>query len=425
MDGLAPEQEIQVISAARDIRHDGVQVSVTPAPDADRAEGTKQNAGVNGTTYSVSDRPGSPTSRWTAGGRRSANGRQAASPPKAAGVQYADSGVDDVSAEIDEATDVDGGRRRDDGIAILEGIVTTEVPPDDDDGPPTADLDVPQPVWNQPSSPRPVRAAATDSAAAGKRTSSGDLPVSVTPPAWDSGPRPIRVRDLPPDVQLRFWRLRRDHHDRRRRACSRSSPGAGRSASRSRSWPGSSTPSTGRGTRPRTSAAARARQPRRAHQRQLARMRREGYFALERAAHPRQPASSSTTWSSARPASTRSTRRSGIQAADPHLERQAALPRPRVAEAAARARRVGGGSRPARSCRPRSAPRSRSRPALAIYGPKIPWDIATIRNVDVFTGPALRKYLKRRGRMKDGVAAAHPRGSPHDLRHGSEDAAGR
>ncbi|MCW2896821.1 MAG: hypothetical protein JWO75_6310, partial [Actinomycetia bacterium] len=43
------------------------------------------------------------------------------------------------------------------------------------------------------------------------------------------------------------------------------------------------------------------------------------------------------------------------------------------------------------------------RPALAIYGPKIPWDVATIRNVDVFTGPALRKYLTRRGRMKDGV----------------------
>jgi hypothetical protein len=42
------------------------------------------------------------------------------------------------------------------------------------------------------------------------------------------------------------------------------------------------------------------------------------------------------------------------------------------------------------------------RPALAIYGPKIPWDVATIRNVDVFTGPALRKYLKRRGRMKEG-----------------------
>jgi uncharacterized membrane protein len=43
------------------------------------------------------------------------------------------------------------------------------------------------------------------------------------------------------------------------------------------------------------------------------------------------------------------------------------------------------------------------RAALAIYGPKIPWDIATIRNVDVFTGSSLRKYLKRRGRAKDGV----------------------
>src|SRR5579872_2765048 len=149
---------------------DGVQVSVTPAPDADPADGSKQNAGVNGTRYSVSDRPA--TSRRTAGGRRSANGRRAATPPKAAGVQYADSGVDDVSAEIHEATDVSGGGRRDDGIAILEGVVTTEVPADDDDGPPTADLDVPQPVWNQPTGPRPVQATATDSAAAGERTSS-------------------------------------------------------------------------------------------------------------------------------------------------------------------------------------------------------------------------------------------------------------
>jgi hypothetical protein len=43
------------------------------------------------------------------------------------------------------------------------------------------------------------------------------------------------------------------------------------------------------------------------------------------------------------------------------------------------------------------------KPALAIYGPKIPWDITTIRNVDVFTGTSLVKYLKRRGRMKEGV----------------------
>ena len=195
---------------------DGVQVSVTPAPDADPGERTKQNAGVNGARHSVSDRPGSPTSRWTAGGRRSANGRQAATPPKAAGVQYADSGVDDVSAEIDEATNVSGGRRRDDGIAILEGVVTTEVPPDDE--PPTADLDVPQPVWNQQlSGPRPVQAAATDSAAAGERTSSGELPVSVTPPAWDSGPAAAQRPRPAARRAAAHVAVSRDRRDRRRR----------------------------------------------------------------------------------------------------------------------------------------------------------------------------------------------------------------
>jgi Nuclease-related domain len=40
------------------------------------------------------------------------------------------------------------------------------------------------------------------------------------------------------------------------------------------------------------------------------------------------------------------------------------------------------------------------RPAMAIYGPKVPWNIATIRDVDVFSGPALRKYLKRRARSR-------------------------
>jgi hypothetical protein len=40
-------------------------------------------------------------------------------------------------------------------------------------------------------------------------------------------------------------------------------------------------------------------------------------------------------------------------------------------------------------------------PAMAIYGPRVPWDIATIRGVDVFSGPRLRKYLRRRARRKD------------------------
>jgi hypothetical protein len=39
------------------------------------------------------------------------------------------------------------------------------------------------------------------------------------------------------------------------------------------------------------------------------------------------------------------------------------------------------------------------RAAMAVYGPKIPWDVATIREVDVFSGPRLRKYLRRRARQ--------------------------
>jgi hypothetical protein len=39
------------------------------------------------------------------------------------------------------------------------------------------------------------------------------------------------------------------------------------------------------------------------------------------------------------------------------------------------------------------------RPAMAVYGPKIPWDVVTIREVDVFSGPRLRKYLRRRARQ--------------------------
>jgi len=35
------------------------------------------------------------------------------------------------------------------------------------------------------------------------------------------------------------------------------------------------------------------------------------------------------------------------------------------------------------------------RPAMAVYGPAIPWGVATIRDVDVFSGDRLRKYLRR------------------------------
>jgi len=41
------------------------------------------------------------------------------------------------------------------------------------------------------------------------------------------------------------------------------------------------------------------------------------------------------------------------------------------------------------------------RPVLAIYGPKVPWLVATIREVDVFSGDRLRKYLRRNAGMRD------------------------
>jgi hypothetical protein len=41
------------------------------------------------------------------------------------------------------------------------------------------------------------------------------------------------------------------------------------------------------------------------------------------------------------------------------------------------------------------------RPAMAVYGPQVPWTVATIRDVDVFSGGRLRKYLRRNSGMKD------------------------
>jgi hypothetical protein len=40
------------------------------------------------------------------------------------------------------------------------------------------------------------------------------------------------------------------------------------------------------------------------------------------------------------------------------------------------------------------------RAAMAVYGPEIPFDVAEIRDVDVFSGPKLRKYLRRRTRRR-------------------------
>jgi Nuclease-related domain len=42
------------------------------------------------------------------------------------------------------------------------------------------------------------------------------------------------------------------------------------------------------------------------------------------------------------------------------------------------------------------------RPAMAVYGPKMAWQMVTIGDVDVFRGPHLRKYLRGRARQNRG-----------------------
>jgi len=47
------------------------------------------------------------------------------------------------------------------------------------------------------------------------------------------------------------------------------------------------------------------------------------------------------------------------------------------------------------------------RPAMAIYGPTIPWIVATLNGVDVFAGRRLRKYFRRQTRTA-GVGRLDP-----------------
>ncbi len=39
------------------------------------------------------------------------------------------------------------------------------------------------------------------------------------------------------------------------------------------------------------------------------------------------------------------------------------------------------------------------RPAMVIYGPTIPWTVASLRDVDVLAGRRLRKYFRRQARQ--------------------------
>jgi hypothetical protein len=322
--------------------------------------------GVSGTRYAVADDQ----------------------PPPVSPVQYADSGKDDVSGDVDLSTRVPpDAPPKDDGIAILEGVVTTVVPADDE--PATARLDVPRPQRNQQvTTPRPATPAEVNEA--------NERPVSVTPPAWDSGQR-FGIRDLPPDVRLRLWRWRAilviivgvvftivanweigltlailagvgDTIYRSRTAADIASGGSQSAAQR------------------RT-------------RRQIHRLHRAGYLALDARPIPNSRevidhlvigptgvyAIDSERWHKRVPIRTYNGKQLWHGPENKKLRLDHA--KWEAQQASDRLSAAVGYEVPVRA-------------AVAIYGPKIPWDIATIRDVDVFTGTALGKYLKRRGRTK-------------------------
>jgi Nuclease-related domain len=254
--------------------------------------------------------------------------------------------------------------------------------------------------WNQPSAPPAV---ASEPAADSKPHPFGMRMRGILRggDADDDGDARVSMRDLPPDVQVRFWRLR---------LIIMVIVGAV-FAALTRSWEIALTLAILAGIldtvyRSRNAGNYVVAGPHpgaRKHTRsQLARMQREGFYSLEDRPIPHSSevidhlvvgpsgvyAIDSEKWNPTLPIRTLNGKRLylGPESQKDRLDHaawEAAQASAILSEALGTEIEV--------------------RPALAIYGPKIPWDITTIRNVDVFTGQALRKYLKRRGRAKDGV----------------------
>jgi hypothetical protein len=322
------------------------------------------------------------------------------------------------------------GSVTDEGLGIFGGVKTVEVPADDADAPPPARHQRYQlrrtqpPAMNQPA-PEPPTAtpgfpAATTAGAAWNEPVASP-PIASEPadgskpnpfvmlrgvlrggggdPGWDNEPR-VSVRDLPPDVQVRFWRIRltimlvvgalfglllRNWEAALTLAILAGIIDTVYRSRNAHNYKNGSHP----GARKRT-------------RRQLNRMRREGYFALDARSIPGSRemidhlvvgptgvyAIDSEMWDKKLPILTLNGKRLylGPESQKERLDHavwEASSASELLSEALGYEVPV--------------------RPALAIFGPRVPWDIATIRNVDVFTGSSLRKYLKRRGRRKDGV----------------------
>jgi hypothetical protein len=306
------------------------------------------------------------------------------------------------------------------GLGIFNGVATTEAT---DDAPardggrqsrrpqrgarlgaqPAAGLEAPRAAtvgatWNQPISPPPVPSGAPV----------GDKPPSFwrvrrlitgAAPADDDQPR-VSVRDLPPDIQLEFWR---------KRLIIMVVIG-GVAAALTRNWEIAVTLAVLVGILDTVRRSRNAAQfmngykdhvaARKRTRAQLIKMRREGYFTLDDRPIPNSPeiidhlvvgptgvyAIDSEKWDAKLPIRTLNGRRLYL---GPESQKE------RLDHAVWEASQA---SEILSAALGYDVP---VRPALAIYGPQVPWDITTIRNVDVFTGSALGKYLKQRFRKRN------------------------
>lgn len=349
--------------------HSNVQIIVTPAPDSEHARDHGQNAGISGTRHAV------------------------------AGIEPADDATAVMEpAEYEPADDRDDDERSGAGLEIL-GVVAADVPAEQPDtGPPEAAASEP-PRLNQPvtgTSPQP----ASEEARSSFRPFGGFGPTGDGAAGADGDqPQRIRVRDLALDARVRLWRLR-----------ALIMLIVGVVFSIIAGWPTGVTLAILAGIadtiyRSRTvgSVPPRARgkldRAQRSTQKQLARMHRAGYLAWHARPIPGSMevidhlvvgptgvyAIDSEKWDKKMPIRTRNGKQlwHGPESKKERLEHarwEAGQASERLSAALGRDIRV--------------------RPAMAVYGPSIPWDIATIREVDVFSGERLRKYLRRRARIR-------------------------
>ena len=325
-----------------------------------------------------------------------------------------------------------GSAPANEGLGIFGGVATTEAtddapardagrqprhrpqraaPPAAEPGPPRA-----APVgaaWNQTFTPPPVPSGTADEE---KPTPFGRFLGFLrggSAPADEVLPR-VSVRDLPPDVQLGFWRTR---------AIIMVVIGAV-VAALTRNWEVAVTLAVLAGIvdtvrRSRNAAlhlnGAKHPGARKQTRGQLTKMRREGYFTLDARAIPNSGevidhlvigptgvyAIDSERWDPKLPIRTINGKRLYL---GPESQKQ------RLEHA------VWEASQASEILSAALGYEVAVRPALAIYGPKVPWDVATIRNVDVFTGPALPKYLKQRYRKRSQPSEGVPSLTREEIR---------